>query len=235
MEYVQKRTTITKKWGVGMHDLNIPEKLFVLAIEDDRGKFSANAQSTLPYGLAGAFLAELALAHKIYLDDNRLGLANAMPTGDGLSDEILANIAVEDKHRRISHWVDVIGRKRTVRRVAERLAERGAIRIEKKHFLWVIPYEVYPGIDASAKFSVKQHLRAVVFAGEQAEPQDIALLSLLMACGLLRFLFTRDERKLASQKVGMLVAGEPFGQAVSALLAEIEAATVAAAMAAASS
>ncbi len=175
-----------------MLDLNIPEKLFVLAIEDDRGKISTNAQSTLPYGLAGAFLAELALAHKIYLDDNRLGLVDATPTGDGLSDEILANMGAEEKHRRISHWIDVIGRKRTVRRVAERLAQHGVIRIEKKHFLWVIPYEVYPGVDASAKFSVKQHLRAVVFAGEQAVPQDIALLSLLKACGFLRFLFTQD-------------------------------------------
>jgi len=216
-------------------DLNIPEKLFILSVEDDRGKISSNAQSTLPYGLAGAFLAELALTHKIYLDDNRLGLANATPTGDGLSDEILSNIAAEEKHRRISHWVDVIARKRTVRRVAERLVERGVIRIEKKHFFWVIPYEIYPGVDASAKFSVKRHLRAFVFAGELAVPQDIALLSLLKACGLLRFLFTRDERKLASQKVGNLVAGEPFGQAVSALLAEIEAAAVVAAMAAASS
>jgi Golgi phosphoprotein 3 len=235
MEYVQERTTITKKRGVDMLDLNIPEKLFVIAIEDERGKISVKAQSTLPYGLAGAFLAELALAHKIYLDDNRLGLADAVPTGDGLSDEILANIAAEEKHRRISHWVDVIGRKRTIRRVAERLAERGAIRIEKKRFLWVIPYEVYPRVDASAKFWVKQHLRAVVFAGEQAEPQDIALLSLLKACGLLGFLFTQDERKLASQKVGKLVAGEPFGRAVSALLAEIEAAAAVAAIAATSS
>ena len=44
------------------------------------------------------------------------------------------------------------------------------------------------------------------------------LLSLLKACGLLRFVFTRDERKFADKKVDELVQGEVFGEAVAKLL-----------------
>ena len=220
-----------------MAELNIAEKLFILSIEDDGGKISATAQATLRYGLAGAILAELAIEHRLYLisDENRLGLANSKPMGHPIFDEVLKDISAESKPRKIGHWIDVIGRKRIVRQVAQCLADHKVIRIEEKRALWFIPYEVYPGTDASAKFWVKQHLRLIVLAGEKAGPEDIALLSLLKACGFLPFLFTRDERQYAAEQVNKLVAGEVFGQAVSTLLAEIEAAMIAATMAGISS
>ena len=108
--------------------------------------------------------------------------------------------------------------------MAERLAQRNVIAIEKKQYLWITPYEVYPQVDASAKYWVKQQLRGIVLAGQKAEAHDIALLSLLRACRLLRLVFTRDERKYAGKKVETLVTGEVFGEAVADFLAEIESA-----------
>jgi hypothetical protein len=78
--------------------------------------------------------------------------------------------------------------------------------------------------DASAKYWVKQHLRGIILAGEKGETSDVALLSLLKACQLLRLVFTHDERKSASKKVDVLVQGEIFGDAVEKLLSEIGAA-----------
>jgi hypothetical protein len=206
--------------------LNIPEKLFILTIDDDRGAVAASVKTALPYGLAGALLAELALANKIHLEDDRLALTDTAPTGDALFDEILAMIAAEHKPRKLVHWVDAIGRKQTVKQVVERLVSQSVIRIEKKRYIWVIPYEVYPQVDASAKYWVKNQLRGIVLAGEKAEARDTALLSLLKACRLLRLVFTRDERKAADKKVDALVQGEVFGAAVAKLLVEFEAATV---------
>lgn len=205
---------------------NIPEKLLILSIDDDKGTLAVPEKSALGFGLAGALLAELALSNKIQLQGGRLVLSDPTPAGEAVLDETLLEISAEKKPRKLSRWIDTIGSKRVIRRVAEILAERNVIRIEKKRYLWIIPYEIYPQVDASAKYWIKQHLRSVVLAGEKAEAPDVALLSLLKACDMLRLLFTRDERKYASKKVDDFVRGEVFGEAVAELLAEIEAAAV---------
>lgn len=210
-----------------MLDINIPERLFILMIDDEKGAFAASDKPMLPYGLAGAALAELALTNKIQLKSDRLVLVDPTPVGDAWFDEILADIAAEKKPRKLSRWVEEISRKEIVKKVASQLIERNVIRVEKKRYLWIIPYEVYPQIDASAKYWVKQHMRSIVMAGEKAEVRDIALLSLLKACNLLRLVFTRDERKYANKKVDELVNGEVFGKAVAKLLEEMEAAMIA--------
>lgn len=209
-----------------MLNFNIPEKLFILSIDDEQGAITTSVKNTLYYGLAGAALAELALVGKFELQDNRLTVIDPTPVGNNWLDEILATITAERKPRKLSRWVDTIGGKQTIKRMAEQLAEQNVIRIEKKRYLWVIPYEVYPQVDASAKYWVKHQLRAIVLTGEKAETPDIALLSLLKATRLLRLVFTRDERKHAEKHLDVLIQGEVFGEAVAHLLEDIESAAL---------
>lgn len=217
-------------------DLTIPEKLFILAIDDDQGAIASFVKSTLAYGLAGGLLAELALADKIKLVDNRLRVVDSASMPDPMLHATLATIASEQKPRKLGKWIEMIGNRKTVKQVAARLAEHGAITVEEKRILWIIPNDVYPQKDASVKYWVKEHLRSIIMAGGQAEPGDVALLSLLTACDMLRLVFTRDERKAASKKVCAMIKGEIFGEAVAQLLKDIETATAAAvAVAAASS
>jgi Golgi phosphoprotein 3 len=217
-----------KKSEKKMPNLNVPEKLFILSIDDDQGALVKSVKTMLRYGLAGALLAELALANKINLEEGRLASTDVTSTGDAMVDEALEMIAAEQKPRKTSRWIDAIGKKLTFKQTAERLSKDGVFQIEKKRYLWVIPYEASPQVDASAKYWVKQHLRGIVLAGEKAEAADVALLSLLRACRLLHLVFTHDERKMAEKKVGDLVQNEVFGEAVVTLLAEIDAATSAA-------
>jgi hypothetical protein len=94
--------------------------------------------------------------------------------------------------------------------------------IEKKKFSWISPSVVYPQIDGSTKYWLKARLRAIVLAGEKSESQDIALLSLLSACQLLRLVFTRDERSAAQKQVQALVLGEIYGETLARLLSDID-------------
>ena len=212
--------------------LTIPDKLFILSIDDHKSTVNSSVTNALPYGIAGGLLAELALAGKIRVEKERLVLVDPSGIGDDLFDDLLATILNERKPRKLSHWITSIGGNHPFKQVSNHLAGQNVIRIEKKRFLWVIPYEVYPQVDASAKYWVKQHLRSIVLAGEKPEPADIILLSLLKGCGLLPLVFTQDERKSARKKLNELVEGEVFGEYVKETLEEIESATMTAVMAA---
>lgn len=204
--------------------LNLPEEFFLLSIDDNKGKIIAEVSDGLELGLAGALLAELALQDRIGLKDKRLVVTNPAPTSDGALDEALEAIGNEKRLRKISWWIERFARRGLADPIAERLVKRNILKIEHKRNLWVIPYEVFPQVDASAKYWVKHHLRRAVLAGGEATPGIIALLSLLKACRLLDLVFTRDEKKVARRKVEALVASEPFGAALAETIEEIEAA-----------
>ena len=201
-------------------NMPIPEEMLILAIDDNEGVVSASMKSMLRFGLAGAFLAELVMANKIQMAEGRLTMASSEPTGDALCDDILAMISSDNKPHKLGRWIQAIGSKLTIKQVALRLVERKVIVIEKKQYAWVIPYPAFPQEQASAKYTFKQHLRGIILAGEPANPTDITLLSLAKACRLMRFIFTRDERIFADNKVDALVQGEVFGEAVAKVLAE---------------
>ena len=133
-----------------MLNLNIPEKLFVISIDDQRGRIPPSVRDMLCFGLAGAILAELSLAGRIQVQDGRVLLVDPAPVDEAFLDECLALITFE----------------------------------------------------------------------------DIILLSLLKACGFLKPVFTRDERKYANKRIKTLVEGEIIGEAVATLIAEIETAMI---------
>ena len=208
--------------------LNLTEKLFLFSIDDARGTSTSNIIGQMYSGLYGALLADLAIRGKLAIVDDRLIVADHTPTGDPLLDEALEVIASTKKLHRPGYWITNLPVKKLSRRVADGLVEKKILVKEKKRYLSVVPYEAYAQQDASAKYWVKQHLRSMVLAGEKTEAEDVALLSLLKACSLLKLVFTRDERKAAQKRIDELVAGEVFGPVVAEVLAEIDAAMMAA-------
>ncbi|MFZ6028873.1 MAG: GOLPH3/VPS74 family protein [Chloroflexota bacterium] len=211
--------------------LTLYEEFFLISIDDYTGMVASRAAETLHYGLAGAMLSELALEGKLSIEDERVIVLNDTPLGDEKLDAMLATLAASPKQRKATRWINELSERKLIRQVADGLAAKGILTIEKKRYLWVIPYDAYPQQDASAKYWVKHYLRAIVLGGEKPEPGVVALLSLLKACRLLNLVFTKDERKAAANKVADLVQGESYGEAVARTLDEIELAAATAAMA----
>jgi hypothetical protein len=212
-----------KKIEVKIPELDLPEKLFVLTIDDERHTIPSAIKARLRYALVGSILFELALGNKIHLENGRLVVNDPGAFGEPWFDEILSIIASEQKSRKISYWLNSIDKKGIVDKLAERLAERKVITIEKKHYLWIIPYEAFPTINASAKYWGKQQLRSIALASEKADLYDIALLNLLKECRLLSLVFTRDERKPVVKKIKAMFHDEVIGENNSKLLADIKA------------
>jgi len=211
-----------KKIEIKIPHLNLPEKLFVLTIEDGSGVIPSGIKAKLRYALIGALFSELVLGNRIRLEDGRLLVNDPGSVGNAWFDEFLTQIASDQKSRKINYWFDTFDKKEIVNKLAERLAERNVITIEKKHYLWIIPCEVFPKINASGKYSVKQQLRSICLAGEKADFYNLALLNLLKECQMLNLVFTRDERKSVVKTVKRLFHDETAGENNSKLLADIK-------------
>ncbi len=209
--------------------LNLAEELFLVALDEDEGWIAAPALNTLRYGLAAALLADLALQGKIVVEDQRVSVLDPAPVGDDLLDETLQRLVEAGRPRKVKYWLNALGFRKLPKQVAEHLVKRGVLRADEKRYLWVLPYAIYPQQDASAKYWIKQSLRAAALTNARSDRRGVELLSLMKGCRLLTLVFTKDERKAAGKRVDDLVKGEDFGAAVAQTLADIEAAATAAA------
>ena len=206
----------------------------MLSIVDVKGTSTSGVIGQMYSGLYGALLADLAIQGKLAIINERLTVTDRTPIGDKLLDETLEAIVSAKKLHKPDFWITNLPIKKLSRRIAEDLVEQKILLKKKKRYLSIVPYEAYCEQDASAKYWVKQQLRSVTLAGGKADPQDVALLSLLKACSLVKLVFTRDERKVAQKRIDELVTGEVFGPMVAEVLAKLDAAMMAAVAAAVS-
>ena len=160
----------------------------------------------------------MTVREKIAIDGDRIVVVDQSPTGLPILDQVLKLIVESVKPRKINRWIAQIPAEDLPKQIAGSLVDKKILRMEEKKFLWVIPYETYHEQDASAKYWIKTHLRAVVLAGEKAGEQDIVLLSLLKACDLLNLVFTRDERKSARSHIDQLASQTVFGESIKEVL-----------------
>jgi hypothetical protein len=215
--------------------LNLAEELFLISINDEKGVVHSGVAQNLRYGLAGAVLADLTLLGKLGLDENRQVIVlDEVLTRDEILNEALSRIVRSNRPRRPSYWVSELAQqvKQFQSRLASGLATMGILRKEGLRFMWIIPYEIYPQQEASAKYWIKHRLREVVLANVTPDERTTVLLSLLRACRMLDLVFTKDERKAARHKIEHYGRNEVFGQAVAETLDAIEAAALAAIVAA---
>ena len=213
--------------------LTLTEELFLLSMIETKNSVSVPNSMELGYSLAGALLVELALNSRlVFVDKQKLMVVNGQPLGVAWLDDLLEKMLEKGQPKKITYWISIYGAspKKLKQSLLASLQTKGVLKEEEKRFLWVIPYAEYSLQNASAKYVLKQNLRAVVLGGEAATSQSIILLSLLNACDMLDHLFTRDEYKFAVKHIAAISAVEAFGQAVNAVMKEVMAAIRAATM-----
>jgi len=215
--------------------LSLYEELFILALREEKGKVHDTAAMSIHYGLGGALLADLALRHRVEIDPKaKVLVCESVPCGDETLDEAYLIIKDSGKLFKARHWVEEFSgnNRKLQKKISENLVTKGILRPEEQKYLWVIPYDSYPRLDASAKYWLKNQLREVLLAGKKADANAIALLNLVKACGLLQFVVTRDEQKVARLKIAQLSNDEELSKAVRDAIELIHAAATTAAMAA---
>ena len=204
--------------------LTVTEELFLLSLVEKKKSIAVSSSIELDYSLAGALLVELALNnYLVFADKQKLKVVNSQPLGIAWLDDLLEHMLKKGQPKKITYWISLYGAnpKKLKHNLLASLQAKGILKDEEKRFFWVIPYAEYSLKNASAKYALKQKLRAVVLGGETATSHEIVLLSLLKASNMLDHLFTHDEFKSAVKQVAALTASEAFGQAVNDVMGEV--------------
>ena len=197
-------------------ELTLPEKVLLLAFHDQKGTVIFNASHALPHGLAGAALMELTFRECLSVVNKNIVVADDRETGDPLLDDVLRLIRESARPRSPKYWVARIYMKFSdiKKRVARQLVEKGILRDDEQRFLHFFATHRYPMIDNRHETLVRQQLHAVVLNNAPADAETMALLSLVKACGLVEEVFAKPERRLAKQRIRMLISDDPIGDAV---------------------
>jgi golgi phosphoprotein 3 len=206
--------------------LSIPEELYLLAIDEDKGIVVKSANQALNYALAGAILAELTLQNIVTSNDKgRLELADTTRPGDIIFDSVLQKISSSEKSRRLSYWISEISAKpkKLRRRIEESLVGKGIIIREDDRFVGIALADE-SGSSATVKFQIKSSLRAGILAGQTNDLRSLALLGLARSSKLLHLIFTADEQRVSRRRIQEAVVREALGNSTAQTIEEINAA-----------
>ncbi|GGP37483.1 GOLPH3/VPS74 family protein [Saccharothrix coeruleofusca] len=204
--------------------MNLAEELALLAYDDSGA--ARVGQPALGYGLAGALLAELALAGRVDVVDRRVAVLDPTPPQEPAVRAVLARIAA-DKPRKPKWWVAKLSKGLTTQ-VLDGLVGAGVLRREKGRVLWVFPRTRYPspgGREPEAETEARGRLVAAVTGDGPVEPRTAALGALVRAVRYDRQVFPDLPRSRVRTRLKEFSEGDWAATAVRKAIEEHQAAT----------
>lgn len=208
--------------------ITLSEQLLLLALNDEKGSVVMSASTALPYGLAGALLLELFLAHKIQFKKDKIVIINSEKSTNTILNEVLDVISKSTKSLDTKHCIETITKKvsKLQDRLAEQLVEKKILVKEEKSFLWIINYNHYPMKDDKAEQGIRRRIKQIVLKRATATEEEVALLSLIKACELINEIFDKPDRKKAVERIKHITEHHQVGVAIAKTMEEITAAIV---------
>lgn len=169
--------------------LTLPEKLFLLSLDDQKDLRYSVSWAVLSVSMAGALVMELALRGKIHIDGTqRITLIETTSCGDELLDDVLACLLKKNTERTMNHWVTMLLEKFSKLKIKERLlhnlSRKGILQREEKLFCGVVPYNRYSLGGRMMRDGIQRELQAVVEKTKAPDESNVMLLSLLQSCQL---------------------------------------------------
>jgi hypothetical protein len=156
-----------------------------------------------------------------------LTITGITPTDDPELDSALTKLqALEGK--KIKHLISRMSGKRITkgleRRLLERLAAAGVLRLERGKVLGIFPGTTWPTCDTSPEEGVRERLHTALLAGLTPTERTVVLIGLLEATGLLTKVVPSEDKKSLRRRAKELTEGDWAARAVKQAIEEVAAA-----------
>ncbi|WP_223034414.1 GOLPH3/VPS74 family protein [Hanstruepera marina] len=205
-----------------MTDLNLVDKLLLLALDDDKGTF-VSGPFALTYGLAGAILLELSLQNCISIANKKVVVTTTKGLDDGLLNSYLEVIRDSKKERSLKYWVEKLGNKeRAIKKDSlDKLILKGILTKREEKFLWVFNNDKFPTVNAKPENSLRHRLYDIIEHDKKPELDELMLISLIDACNLNRTVYGKDRAKRCKDQIKTVIADAKNSQVISATVKEV--------------
>ncbi|MBX7150704.1 GPP34 family phosphoprotein [bacterium] len=169
--------------------LSLPEKLFLLSLDDQKEVHFSVSWAVLSVSIAGALVMELALRGKIHIDaSQRITLIETTSCGDELLDDVLKSLLKKRTNQTMNLWVSTLLEKFSKLKIKERLLQnlnrKGVLQREEKLLFGVVPYNRYSLGGKTVRDNIQHELQSVIEKTKAPDESNVMLLSLLQSCHL---------------------------------------------------
>lgn len=210
------------------------EEVLLLAFQDQKGTIDYRVDSFLNV-IAGAILAELLLAERICLEDERkklVSVINMAPVGDSVIDEALRLMNEPKRRKNLQGWISKLAGMRNLKeRVAKGLCKKGILKEEEKKILLIFTTNIYPELDPIPERKLLKRLEKAIFTNQKdVDIRTSVLVSLTFQSNLLSIPFSNKELRRNKERIEKIINGEFIGKATSEVIQAIQAATIIAAI-----
>lgn len=221
-------------------DLSLAEEYLLLALDDTSGRPLLSAQY-LQFALAGASVAELTLRGALVVSDGADGgrAGRFRVTGRATpSDPVQREVLDLMNERRPKDAIRKAGQGSFARRLRDslqrELAARGVLREEQIRILGLFPSSTWTTHDPAPEAAVRDRVLAALTGSADVDERTAALVSLLLATDLIRKILPGQDRRALKRRAKEIAESEWAGAAVKRAIDDVNAAMVAATVAATS-
>jgi hypothetical protein len=203
-------------------DLNLLDKLVLLALDDERGTFVSDSM-VFGYCIAGAVLFELSIKERIQIVENKVKLANKEKLQDEVLDYCLEIIANSKKERKVNHWIEAIGNKEGAlrKKVLDKLISLEILEEKENKILWIFTNKKYPTKNELPENIIRKRLNDIILNESKAEMDEIMIISLVNSCGLNKEVYGKSIAKKKAKEIKRIIKDYQFADSTGKLIKEL--------------
>jgi len=190
---------------------SLGDDLVLLSIRPDKGRIGN--EERLGFGLMGSELVRLAARGRVSINDGRVTVLDATPTGDTELDAALASLADARRPPKAQTWVGK-PRRGICEAYQTRLARVRAIRIEERHFLGMTIKPRLHVTDSGRVADARARLDAIALSSGPVDITQAAYGGLAHAAGLPGLLYPGRDGRQARKRLAEVAKGKQAGPAV---------------------
>jgi golgi phosphoprotein 3 len=211
-------------------ELSTIEKFLLLAKHPYKGRFMIS-DLHIHHGIIGIIFLELHLEGVASLENDKVIVKDDASTGHPFGVDFLERIKKSRRPRKLRNWIIKLSGKASAIKwlCLQAMEKKGLLSIEKKKFLFFIPYRKTYLLEHITREQLIEHLKACAFKQKDPQQDDILLLGMAEACQMHKILSAdKEERKLLKKELKILMKENAFAGAIDQSIRQVQAAVIAA-------
>ena len=206
--------------------IRLAEELVLLMLNEHSGYLEMVPNWDFSCVMAGAVIADLALEGRIDTDLEALFVVDPSPTGDGLLDPTLEELAKSQENSETQYWIErnAARSEEIVTGTLDRLVARGILDYESGGF-WVLSSHVsrsksYPTSDSKIRQEAKARVLSVILDDIIPDPRDAILVALMHTCDGFKLVLSPEDYQEKLERIETVAKLDLVGRSVASAVRE---------------